>query len=57
MNGDFIKIIGLKFDALEGLQIIEESNVKNYIAAGEFAEKHTDGNMIFIGVPCTYSCE
>ena len=57
MEGRFIKIIGLKFDVLEGLQIINESNVKNHIEAGHFAEDHGDGNTIFIGIPCTYSCK
>ena len=54
MEGKFVKIIGLKFDALEGLEIVEESNVKNHIDAGRFAEDHSDGNTIFIGIPCTY---
>lgn len=55
MKGNFIKIIGLKFDVLEGIQIVNESNVKNHKEAGEFAEKHGDDDVIFIGIPCTYS--
>lgn len=55
MKGKYIKIIGLKFDALEGIQITTDSNVKNHEEAGVFAEKHGDDNMIFIGIPCTYS--
>lgn len=48
----YIKIIGLKFDALEGLQIVVDSNVYNYKEAGEYAEKYNDGHTIFVGIPC-----
>lgn len=54
MEGKFVKVIGVKFDALEGLQVVEESNVKNYDEAGKFADRHSDGYTIFISVPCTY---
>lgn len=55
MEGKFVKVIGLKFDVLDGLQVVEDSNVKNHTEAGKFAEDHGDDNMIFIGIPCTYS--
>ena len=59
MMGNFVKVIGIKFDALEGLRVIEESNQKNYEDAGKFAEGCAegcnDGDMIFICIPCTYS--
>ena len=51
-RGSFVKLIGLKFDPLEGLQIVTDSNVSNHKEAGEFAEKHNDENTIFIGIPC-----
>ena len=54
MMGNFVKVIGIKFDALEGLRVIEESNQKNYEDAGKFAEGCNDGDMIFICFPCTY---
>ena len=55
MMGSFVKVIGIKFDVLEGLRVIEESNQKNYEDAGKFAEGCNDGDMIFICIPCTYS--
>ena len=55
MEGYYVKVIGLKFDALEGLQIIKERNVKNHKEAGSFADDCLEDNAIFIGIPCTYS--
>lgn len=55
VKGNYVKIIGLKFDALDGLQIITDSNVKNHKEAGEYAEKHKDGHTIFVGIPCEYT--
>lgn len=54
-SGKYIKIIGLKFDALEGIQVITDSNVSNHKEAGEFAECHGDDHTIFIGIPCEYT--
>lgn len=51
-SGNYIKIIGLRFDVLEGLLIVADSNVSNHKEAGEFAEKHKDDHTIFIGIPC-----
>ena len=56
-NGNYIKIIGLKFDALEGLHIVADSNVSSHKEAGEYAERHKDGNTIFIGIPCECTYE
>ena len=53
--GKFVKLIGLRFDALEGLDIVLDKNVKDYIEAGAHAERMCDENMIFIGIPCEYS--
>lgn len=52
MTKEYVKIIGLKFDALEGIQIVVQSNVSNHKEAGEFAENHKDDGVIFIGIPC-----
>ena len=54
-SGKYIKIIGLKFDALEGIQVVTDSNVINNKEAGKFAESHSDGHTIFIGIPCEYT--
>ena len=53
-NG-FVKIIGLKFDALEGLIITTDANRGNIIEAAEFAQKCDDNNTIWIVVPCIVS--
>lgn len=55
MMGNFVKVMGIKFDALEGLRVVEESNQKNYEDAGKFAEGCADRDMIFICIPCTYN--
>ena len=52
---NFVKVMGIKFDALEGLRVVKESNQKNYEDAGKFAEGCNDGDTIFVCVPCTYS--
>lgn len=54
MDGTYIKVVGVKFDAIEGLQVIADGNRKTFAEAGIFADKHADRNTIFIGVPCTY---
>ena len=48
----YVKITGLRFDALSGLQIVNDSNVKDYKEAGKYAEEYNDRNTIFIAVPC-----
>ncbi len=53
MTGSYVKIIGLKFDALEGLRIVTDANRRNIIEAAEFAQKHDDDNIIWLIVPCT----
>lgn len=53
-NG-FVKIIGLKFDALEGLTVTTDANRGNIIEAAEFAQKNYDNNTIWIVVPCSVS--
>lgn len=55
MMGNFVKVMGIKFDALEGLRVVEESNQKNYEEAGKFADCFADGDTIFICIPCTYN--
>lgn len=52
---NFIKIIGLKFDALEGLSVTTDANRSNIIDAAEFAQKRDDSNTIWIVVPCSAS--
>ena len=51
----FVKIMGLKFDALEGLIVTTDANRGNIIEAAEFAQKHDDNNTIWIVVPCSIS--
>lgn len=51
----FVKVIGLKFDALEGLNVVTDANRGNIIDAAEFAQKRDDNNTIWIIVPCAVS--
>ncbi len=53
-NG-FVKIIGLKFDVLEGLTVTTDANRGNIMEAAEFAQKRDDNNTIWIVVPCSVS--
>ena len=55
MNGEFVKVIGIKFDALDGLQIVTDFNQENFTEAGKIVDKKRDRDTIFIGIPCTYS--
>lgn len=54
MNGEFVKVVGIKFDALDGLQIVTDFNQKNFTEAGKIADEKRDRDTIFIGIPCTY---
>lgn len=51
----FVKIVGLKFDVLDGLIVTTDTNRGNIIEAAEFAQKHDDNNTIWIVVPCSIS--
>ena len=51
----FVKIMGLKFDVLEGLTITTDANRSNIMEAAEFAQKRDDNNTIWIVVPCSAS--
>ena len=54
MNERYVKVIGLKFDVLEGLQVVSDNNRKTFQEAGVVADKKNDGDTIFICIPCTY---
>lgn len=49
---EFVKIMGLKFDVLEGLTVTTDANRGNIIEAAKFAQKRDDNNTIWIVVPC-----
>lgn len=49
---DYVKIIGLKFDALEGLTVVRDANRKDIITAAEYAQKYDDKETFWIVVPC-----
>ncbi|BDF05054.1 hypothetical protein [[Clostridium] hylemonae] len=51
-NSDYVKVLGVTFDALEGLTVVAESNVKDLEDAGRYAAEHDDGAAIWICVPC-----
>lgn len=55
VTGKYIKVIGFTFDGLEGLSIVADSNVKDYIEAGKYAEKNKEDNVIFVSIPCEYT--
>ena len=48
----YVKIIGLKFDALDGLDIVTDSNRRDIVEAAEFAKEHDDFDTFWIIVPC-----
>lgn len=54
MEGNFVKVVGLKIDALEGATIVDEFNAKNFNEAGGKLDTRTDTDAIYIGIPCTY---
>lgn len=56
MYGDYVKVIGVKFDVLNGLRVVADYNEKTFKNAGYVADKENDGDTIFICVPCTYKC-
>lgn len=49
---DYVKIIGLKFDALEGLTIVQDANRKDLLEAGEYAQERDDKETLWLIVPC-----
>ena len=51
----FVKIMGLKFDVLEGLIVTTDANRGNIVEAAEFAQKRDDNNTIWIVLPCSVS--
>lgn len=53
MTTKYVKIIGFKFDALEGIDIVQDANRQNIVEAANFAEKHDDHNTLWIVVPCS----
>lgn len=44
----FVKIMGLKFDVLEGLNIVTDANRSNIVETAEFAQKHDDNETIWM---------
>lgn len=55
MNGDFVKVIGVKFDVLNGLEVIHDFNQKDFSEAGKIVDRNADCNIIYIGIPCSCS--
>ena len=55
MNGDFVKVIGVKFDVLNGLEVIHDFNQNNFSEAGKIVDAKSDSDIIYIGVPCSCS--
>ena len=53
MIKNYVKTIGFKFDALEGLSIIKDANRKNIVETADFANKHDDNNTFWLVVPCS----
>ena len=45
-SNDYVKVLGVRFDALEGLTVVADSNVKDLEAAGRYAAEHDDGTAI-----------
>lgn len=54
MNGNYVKIVGVKFDILNGLRVIHDFNQKSFAEAGKIVDKNIDDDVIYIGIPCSY---
>lgn len=54
MNEGYVKVIGIKFDVLNGLEVIHDFNQKNFSEAGKMVDANADPDVIYIGVPCSY---
>lgn len=55
MTKDYVKIIGLKFDTIGGLDVVADANRQNIADAATFAEKHDDHNTFWVVIPCSCS--
>lgn len=55
MSGDFVKVIGVKFDVLNGLEVIHDFNKESFSEAGKIVDRNADCNIIYIGIPCSCS--
>lgn len=54
MNGRYVKVIGIKFDVFNGLEVIHDFNQKNFSEAGKIMDAKSDQDIVYIGVPCSY---
>ena len=54
MEGKYVKVVGLKIDAIEGTTIVDDFNAKDFCEAGEKIGTKIDTDAIYIGIPCTY---
>ena len=52
MTKDYVKIMGLKFDPIEGLLVTQDANRENLVSAAEYAQERDDKNTIWVVVPC-----
>lgn len=49
----YVKIVGIKFDALNGVEVVADANRSTFSEAGQYAETHHGSdNIIWIGIPC-----
>lgn len=55
MTKNYVKVIGLKFDAIEGIDVVQDANRQNITDAAKFAERHDDHNTLWLVVPCSYT--
>lgn len=55
MTKDYVKIMGLKFDPIEGLEVVQDANRQDLVSAAEFAQERDDKNTIWVVVPCQCS--
>lgn len=53
MDGNYVKIVGVKFDILNGLSVIQDFNQKNFSEAGKMVDENIDEDIIYIGIPCS----
>lgn len=55
IGGSFIKVIGMKFNILGEVKIVFEGSAGSYNEAKVYAENCIEENVVFVGIPCTFT--
>lgn len=52
MNNNFIRVVGLKLNAFNCVEIVIEKETKDFKEASKYADECEDKSVIFVGIPC-----